>query len=62
MWRQSAADPKKGEALIQLFELPNGVFVDEAPRRDSPVNRFESGSLGCQIWLRGEDSNLGHGD
>lgn len=59
-WRPSAEAPKKGEALIQLFELPNDNFVDEAPKNERPGD--QSGLPGPSNWLRDEDSNLGPGD
>ena len=61
-WRQSADDPKKGTALIQLFELPEGFGLEEQVKKEQPSKSPEGGSLGCPDWLRGEDSNLGHGD
>ena len=43
-WRQDESSPKKGEAFIQLFPLPNLLTP-------SGVNQDANGSLGCHEWL-----------
>ena len=45
-WREDPADRKRGEALIQLFELPDTFWKKEQP--NAPVL---GGSLGCPGWL-----------
>lgn len=42
-WRQDAADPKKGDAVIELYPLP-GFWVGD--------NQDGAGSLKRQEWLR----------
>ena len=59
-WRQDAKDPKRGEALIKLYELPAefGLKRQKNGRPDELVNS----SSGRQDWLPGEDLNLGPAD
>ncbi len=51
-WRQDPVDPKKGEALIELYELRPGFLAS---------NSQDVSSLGRQTQLPGQDSNLRHG-
>ncbi|MBL8950721.1 MAG: hypothetical protein JNK82_08095 [Myxococcaceae bacterium] len=59
-WVQDPKDPKKGEALIKLCELPAEFGLErlKAARPGEPVNS----SPGRQEWLPDLDSNQGHGD
>ncbi len=59
-WVQDPNDPKQGEALIKLCELPPEFGLErlKAERPGEPVNR----SPGRQEWLPDVDSNHGHGD
>ncbi len=52
IWRQDPDDPKRGEALLQLFPLSEDFWLSAS------VNRGAASSWGCQTWLRRQDSNL----
>jgi len=62
-WRENAENQKKGQALIQLFELPKPFWGDaKGQKNEQPSAPVLSGSLGCPEWLPDVDSNHGHGD
>lgn len=61
-WRPDPAEPKRGEALIQLFDLPKDFWSTEDAEKESPAKPVLGGSLGCPTWLPNLDSNQGHGD
>lgn len=51
VWRQDPNDPKRGEAFVQLYPLPNLLSAPVG------VNHGADGSLGCHEWLRRRVSN-----
>ncbi len=51
-WRPDANNPKAGQALIQLYELPKGFWDESAePEKERPNAPVLSGSLGRQSLL-----------
>jgi hypothetical protein len=60
-WRQSPEDPKKGDALVRLYELPPGLWTPQGAETTRPDKPLISSS-GRVKWLPDQDSNLGHGD
>ncbi|MHB8877484.1 MAG: recombinase family protein [Myxococcaceae bacterium] len=61
-WRPDPENPRRGEALIKLFELPKDFWSVEGSENKQPSAPLLGGSLGCPRWLPDQDSNLGHGD
>ena len=57
-WRESPDDQRKGQALIQQFEVPEPFWKQrkgaENEQSSAPVS---SGSLGCPKWLRKRNEN-----
>lgn len=56
-WRQSPDDPKRGEALISLYPLPDLLARPEDAMPPQLVNRGDGGSSCRQDWLRRRVSN-----
>ena len=61
-WRPDPEDAKRGEALIQLFDLPQDFWSSTGAEKKKPSDPLLGGSLGCPTWLPDVDSNHGHGD
>jgi site-specific DNA recombinase len=56
-WRQNPERPKEGEALIELFPLPDLLARPVADPATGSVNRSVGGSSCRQDWLRRRVSN-----
>jgi hypothetical protein len=63
-WRENAANGQRGDAIIRLFPVPQGIRAAwPKPEKDQPSEPVPlGGSLGCPEWLPRHDSNMRPGD
>ncbi len=60
-WIQNPEDPKRGEALIKLLDLPAEFGLLQQPEKEQRDELVNSSSR-CQEWLPSVDSNHGPAD
>ena len=64
-WRENAANGQRGEAMIRLYPVPQGIRAGwPKPEKDQPSEPvpLNGGSLGCPEWLPSVDLNHGPDD